>query len=1375
MKKIILLLLVFFTASCIYSQNLLNEDFNYPTGALLTSNGWTAHSGGGTQPIDVTTGLSFSGYIASGIGGAANVDNNGEDLNKTFTAQTSGVIYSSFIVQTQSTNSAGYFFHLGQAAIGSTFFTRVYVNGTGTGIGLSGSSAPASYTAISVNTPTLVVVKYDIATKVSSLYVLNSFSSTEPGVPNATFTETATIANVGSVAIRQYSTSQRVIVDGIRVGKTWGDAVTSGISINTTGTLSSLTTTYGTVSSTTSFDVSGSNLTAGITITPPVGFEVSTFSDFSTNVGNNSLPIVVGTGGTIPPTTVYVRLMLTNAGNYSGNIVLTSSGAPTVNVPTNATNTVNQKELTITGLTADNKTFDNNTTATLSGTPSLIGIVVGDELNVTLSGSYVANFNDATVGTGKPVTVSGYTLSGSAASNYFLTQPTGLTADILPSGLLDQTITFGALSPVTYGDADFNLTATSDSGLIVTYASSDTNVATVSGNVVTIVGAGSTTITAFQAGNSSYNPATPVAQTLFVNTKELTVSGAIANDKEYDADVTATITGGTLVGVINSDDVTFTGSGNFDDANVGADKNVTASFALAGLDAGNYSVLGTSLTADITPKEITVTGISIDNKEYDTTDAATISGTANLSGVLFADFSNVTLGGTPLAVFNDASVADNKPVTVSGYSISGSATGNYNLVQPTGLTANITLRSLTIVGLTADDKIYDQTTNATVSGTASLGGILPGDESNITLSGSPTATFDTATVGTNKIVTVTGYSVTGSALGNYVIVPLVLTASITKKDVTIVGASVSDKLYDGTTTATLSGTLDGVITPDDVVLNLSANFDNANVGSNKPVTSNSTLSGLDQANYNLVQPTGLTANITASPCTATSGVVTWNFTTAAPSSNTTTGITVSNLSQGNNNGLTTLITSTSASNYVGASGTFNAGAAVFVAPLNTASSTYFEFTVTPQAGYDVSLTGLSFGSRSTNTGPQAYTLLSSVDGYTNPVATGTFVNNSVWVLHNPTLLANPTSNAPIVFRLYGHSGAGVPGLGSANWRIDDLNLTLSVTAGLVLSSPATTTACTNELFEYTPTSVHPGATYTWTRAAVVGISNPAVTTPQSSNPSEVLVNTMNEPVEVVYEFTITTATCFAVQSVTVTVNVPTTWYEDFDGDGFGNASVSQMACSQPVGYVSDSTDCNDNAYSLTNSCNSVVNLKLFIEGYYDTAGAMKPVKFNQDGVSPTTDVADVTVELYDSTTLALVDTTTAVLKTDGTAVCTFTTSPSGSFYLSVKGSNFIQTWSATPVTVGSTPLDYDFSDAATKAYGDNMVLVDGVYAFFSGELNGDGNIDNADFSLWETDANEFAFGNFITDLNGDGNVDNADFSIWEANANNFVFSFTPTP
>lgn len=67
--------------------------------------------------------------------------------------------------------------------------------------------------------------------------------------------------------------------------------------------------------------------------------------------------------------------------------------------------------------------------------------------------------------------------------------------------------------------------------------------------------------------------------------------------------------------------------------------------------------------------------------------------------------------------------------------------------------------------------------------------------------------------------------------------------------------------------------------------------------------------------------------------------------------------------------------------------------------------------------------------------------------------------------------------------------------------------------------------------------------------------------------------------------------CFSTTSATVTVNTPTVYYEDADGDGYGNATAAITACEQPSGYVTNNTDCNDNAPSAypgaTEVCNGI--------------------------------------------------------------------------------------------------------------------------------------------------------------------------------------------
>lgn len=171
--------------------------------------------------------------------------------------------------------------------------------------------------------------------------------------------------------------------------------------------------------------------------------------------------------------------------------------------------------------------------------------------------------------------------------------------------------------------------------------------------------------------------------------------------------------------------------------------------------------------------------------------------------------------------------------------------------------------------------------------------------------------------------------------------------------------------------------------------------------------------------------------------------VNFDFTSASASTIIGLGYSVTTITQGNNFGTTTLITSSSASSgYTGATGGNNAGAAATIGGLNTASngSAFFEFTLTPTIGA-ISLSSLQFGSRSTGTGPQTYSLRSSLDNYSTDLATGSLSNNSTWVLLTPTLISTVTNNiaSPLTFRIYGYNGSGSPSSGTANWRIDDLS------------------------------------------------------------------------------------------------------------------------------------------------------------------------------------------------------------------------------------------------------------------------------------------------------------------------------------------------
>ncbi|MDB5050113.1 MAG: hypothetical protein JWO30_3184 [Fibrobacteres bacterium] len=140
------------------------------------------------------------------------------------------------------------------------------------------------------------------------------------------------------------------------------------------------------------------------------------------------------------------------------------------------------------------------------------------------------------------------TITASAGGN--VVYDAGEATQTLAVGKTAQTITFAALSAKTFGDADFALSDSTSSGLGVSYASSNTAVATVSGLTVHILGAGSTTITASQAGNSSYDSAVSIPQTLVVGKKSQTLTFAAFSAKTYgDSDVVLPDTSSAGLGV----------------------------------------------------------------------------------------------------------------------------------------------------------------------------------------------------------------------------------------------------------------------------------------------------------------------------------------------------------------------------------------------------------------------------------------------------------------------------------------------------------------------------------------------------------------------------------------------------------------------------------------------------------------------------------------------------------------------------------------------------------------------------------------------------------------------------------------------------------
>jgi hypothetical protein len=188
-----------------------------------------------------------------------------------------------------------------------------------------------------------------------------------------------------------------------------------------------------------------------------------------------------------------------------------------------------------------------------------------------------------------------------------------------------------------------------------------------------------------------------------------------------------------------------------------------------------------------------------------------------------------------------------------------------------------------------------------------------------------------------------------------------------------------------------------------------------------------------------------------------------------------------------------------------------------------------------------------------------------------------------------------------------------------------------------------------------------------------------------------------------------------------------------------------------------------------------LNLTLLLEGLYNGT-TMNPAQ-DMDGNHWGATIADIiTVELRDDVdpTLVVASFTNKTLSTTGICTLAVPYSLGDLYYITVKHRNSIQTWSALPISFNQLTINYNFTTAATQAFGDNQKqIATGVYALFVGDVNQDEVIDLSDLVAMDTDLTNGTVDYVVYDLNGDGVVDLSDLVAIDVNLTNGVVSMYP--
>lgn len=177
------------------------------------------------------------------------------------------------------------------------------------------------------------------------------------------------------------------------------------------------------------------------------------------------------------------------------------------------------------------------------------------------------------------------------------------------------------------------------------------------------------------------------------------------------------------------------------------------------------------------------------------------------------------------------------------------------------------------------------------------------------------------------------------------------------------------------------------------------------------------------------------------------------------------------------------------------------------------------------------------------------------------------------------------------------------------------------------------------------------------------------------------------------------------------------------------------------------------------------NIKLIPEGFYNSAAD----KMNRRD----------TVRAYlRSTVSPFLKTDSAIAVTDSltfTGYFIFKNAPTGTYYIQMIHRNSIETWSKAggESMIRGILKSYDFTNAVTQSYGNNLIHKGTRYCIYSGDINQDGTVDASDLSSAENAASQGLSGYVNSDVTGDDYVDAEDLSIVENNASGGVNAVIP--